>query len=87
MTDALLLQEFEALTKRLEIGVVRTDLKGRSGGFCIIRGERRFILDKHLDVQTQVRIFAREFRKLPLDGYFLMPAVREAIAEASPAWA
>jgi hypothetical protein len=58
MTDAQILQEFEALADRMGIRVIRDNLEGRPGGFCTLRGERRFILDRRLDVTTQVEIFA-----------------------------
>ena len=86
MTDERLLQEFEALAQRLDIDVARTDLEGRPGGFCVIKGERRFILDRELDVRSQVQIFAREFGKLPLDDLFLKPAIRAIITDTGTAW-
>ena len=87
MTDEQLLQEFEALAERLDIDVARTDLAGRQGGFCVIKGRRRFILERELDVRSQVEIFARELGRLPLDGYFLKPAVRALIADTATTWA
>lgn len=79
MTDPQLLQEFEALAERLGIRVSRADLEGGSGGLCTLRGERRIILDHKLDVRTQVEIFAREFAKLPLDDFYIVPRLREHI--------
>ena len=79
MTDTQLLQEFEALAHRLEIQVSHVDLEGRPGGFCVIRGERRFIIDRGLDVKSQVEIFAKELSRLPLDDVYLVPRVRDKI--------
>jgi len=79
MTDSQLLQEFEALAHRLGIPVSREDLMGGSGGLCTVRGQQRIILDFRLDVPTQVDILARGFAKLPLQGVFLKPSVRERI--------
>ena len=79
MTDAQLLQEFEALAERLDIHVSRGNLEGRPGGLCTLRGERRMILDRSLDVRTQAEIFAREFARLPLDDFYIVPRVRERI--------
>ena len=81
MTPTQLLQEFEALAERLDIQISREDLEGRPGGFCVIRGERRFILDRSLDVATQVEIFAREFARLPLDDVYIVPRLRDIIDE------
>ena len=79
MTDAQLLQEFEALAERLGIRVSRANLEGGSGGLCTLRGERRIILDRKLDMRTQVEIFAREFAKFPLDDFYIVPRLREHI--------
>jgi hypothetical protein len=79
MTETQLLQEFEALAHRLEIHVSHVDLEGGPGGFCVIRGERRFILDRGLDAKTQVEIFARELSRLPLDDVHMVPALRDRI--------
>lgn len=87
MTDAQLLQEFEALADRMGIRVIRDDLEGHAGGFCIVRGERRLILDRRLDVATQVRIFAREFARLPLDDVYLIPRLRDRIDAFRESWA
>ena len=79
MTDAQLLQEFEALAERLDIRVSREDLEGRPGGLCTLRGERRLILDRTLDPRTQVELFARELARLPLDDLYILPRVRDRI--------
>ncbi len=79
MTDEQLLQEFEALAERLDIRVSYEDLEGSPGGLCTFRGERRFILDRSLDVRTRVDIFAREFARLPLDDFYIVPRVRDRI--------
>lgn len=79
MTDAQILQEFEALAERIDIRVFRENLKGSLGGLCIIRGERRLILDRALDLRTQIEIFAREFARLPLDEVYIVPRVRNNI--------
>ena len=79
VTEAQLLQEFEGLAERLGIRVSRENLEDGPGGFCTIRGERRFILDRKLDVRSQVEIFAREMARLPLDDMYVVPRVRERI--------
>ncbi len=79
MTDAQLLQEFEGLAERLGIRVSRENLEDGPGGFCTIRGECRFILDRGLDVRSQVEIFAREMARLSLDDMYVVPRVRERI--------
>ena len=85
MTDTRLLQEFEALAERLDIPVTYANLEGGEGGLCVVRGERRFILNRGPDVRTHIEIFARAFARLPLDEVYIRPLVRERIDEARPA--
>ncbi|MEE2754284.1 MAG: hypothetical protein VX910_09895 [Candidatus Latescibacterota bacterium] len=86
MTDEILLQELEALSKKLDIVIIRVDLEGRSGGLCVIKGERRFILDRRLDSKAQVEVLSKAFSKLPLDNVYLKPAVRDAIDNQDEPW-
>ena len=79
MTDEMLLQELEGLAEKLDIIIARVDLEGRPGGLCVVKGERRFILDKRLDAKSSVEVLSKAFSRLPLDDIFLKPAVREAI--------
>ena len=86
MTDEMLLQELEGLAEQLDIALNRVDLKGRPGGLCVIKGERRFILDRTLDVKSQVEVLSKAFAKLPLDDVFLKPAVRDIIDNNDEPW-
>ncbi len=86
MTDEMLLQELETLTERLDIAIDRVDLEGRSGGLCVIKGVRRFILDRHLSPKEQVEVLCKAFSRLPLDDVFLKPAVRDAIEGQDEHW-
>ena len=79
MTDEMILQELEGLAEHLDIALNRVDLEGRPGGLCVIKGERRFILDRTLDVKSQVEVLSKAFAKFPLDDVFLKPAVRNII--------
>jgi hypothetical protein len=86
MTDEILLQELEALSEKLDIVISRVDLEGRPGGLCVIKGERRFILDRRLASKEQVEVLSKAFSKLPLDDVYLKPAVRDAIDNQDEPW-
>lgn len=86
MTDEMMLQELEGLAEQLDITLARVDLEGRPGGLCVIRGERRFILDRTLDTKSQVEVLSKAFAKLPLDDVYLKPAIREVIGNNDDAW-
>lgn len=79
MTDTQLLQEFEALAERLDIPVTYVNLGGGNGGLCVVKGERRFILNRSAEASTRNEIFAREFARLSLDEVYVRPVVRERI--------
>lgn len=79
MTDARLLQECEALAEKLGVRVTRVDLAGRRGGLCTLRGERRMILDKRLDVKSQIELFCRAFARLPIEEIYVVPGLRDRI--------
>lgn len=78
MTDTQLLQEFEALAERLDIPVTYANLEG-DGGLCVVKGKRRFILNRGHDVHRRLEIFARGFTRLALDDVYVRPLVRERI--------
>ena len=54
-------------------------LEGAVGGLCVAHGQRRFILERDLDTDARIAVFAREFARLELDEFYLLPRVRELI--------
>lgn len=48
-------------------------------GFCKVRGKSVYILDKHLPMRVKCVQLASFLKKLPLDGIYVMPAIREYI--------
>jgi hypothetical protein len=86
MTDEMLLQELEGVAEKLDIIIARVDLEGRPGGLCVVKRERRFILDKRLDVKSSVEVLSKAFSRLPLDDVYLKPAVRDAIEFQDEPW-
>lgn len=79
MTDTQLLQEFEALAERVNIPVTYAKLEAGDGGLCVVKGERRFILNRSAEASTRNEIFAREFARLSLEEVYIRPVVRERI--------
>lgn len=79
MTDTQLLQEFEALAERMDISVTYANLEGGNGGLCVVKGKRRFILNRSAEVRTRNEIFTREFAQLSLEEVYIRPVVRERI--------
>jgi hypothetical protein len=86
MDAETLLGLLERVAERLDVPVgyaalATEELPGR-GGLCIVRGERRLIIERSLTAREKVRLLAASLGEFELDGLFLPPAVREAIENA-----
>ena len=83
-----LLSRLEGLADQLRIPVryaslATEEMSGR-GGLCILRGERRIIIERTLGCREKARLLAAGLAQFDLEGVFLLPAVREAIDAAKP---
>lgn len=81
-----LLSRLEGLADQLRIPVryaslATEELTGR-GGLCILRGERRIIIERTLGYREKAHLLATGLAQFDLEGVFLLPAVREAIEAA-----
>lgn len=86
MDDGGLLRALEGLAEQLRIPVryaalATEELPGR-GGLCVIRGERRIIIEKDLTTRQKARLLAAGLAQFDFEDVFLLPAVREAIEGA-----
>jgi hypothetical protein len=81
-----LLSLLEGLAEQLEIPVryaslATEELPGR-GGLCVLRGQRRIIIERTLGCREKARLLARGLAQFDLEGVFVLPAVRQAIEDA-----
>jgi hypothetical protein len=81
-----LLALLERLAEQLEIPVsyaalATEELPGR-GGLCVLRGERRIILERTLSTREKAHLLAAGLAHFDLENVFLLPAIRDAIEEA-----
>jgi hypothetical protein len=86
MRSEELLARLETLAEQLQIpvryaGLATEELAGR-GGLCILRGERRIIIEQTLSCREKARLLATGLAQFDLEGVYVLPAVRQAI-EAS----
>lgn len=86
MQPEQLLSRLEGLAEQLKIPVryaalATEELPGR-GGLCILRGERRIIIERTLGYQEKARLLALGLAQFDLEGVFVLPAVRRVIEEA-----
>ncbi len=78
MNQALLLQELETLAAQLGVEVRYEELES-AGGLCRYGGKYRLILSRNLSSAGRIRRLGRELSRLPLEGVFLRPSVRELL--------
>jgi hypothetical protein len=84
--DEALLSALEAVAEQLRIpvtyaAIATEDLSGE-GGLCVIRGERRIIVERSLSCRQKVRLLAAGLAQFDLEDVFILPVVREAIEAA-----
>lgn len=82
-----LLSKLEGLAEQLKIpvryaGLATEELAGR-GGLCVLRGERRIIIERTLGYREKARLLAAGLAHFDLEGVYVLPAVREAIEAAT----
>ena len=82
-----LYENLKQLAERLEITVSEENLK-RSGikvksGFCKVRGNKLFIIDKRLKTHKKVDILAEFLGSLPHEEIYIVPAVRDLLGRYS----
>ncbi len=58
-----------------------TRIKAKSG-FCIVKGEKQFIMDKHLKIHAKIDALAACLRQLPHEDVYIIPALREVLDRA-----
>ena len=61
-----------------EQNLQKTVVKAESG-FCIVKDEKRFIMDKHLTLNKKIDVLAAFLSTLPHEDVYIMPALREVL--------
>lgn len=83
MSPELLLAALEHIADQLEIPVtyaaIATEELPGHGGLCVLRGERRIIIERGLVVKEKVRLLATGLGEFDLENVYIAPQVREAI--------
>jgi hypothetical protein len=78
-----LYQELIDLAERLQITVSEQNLKTSGfkvkSGFCKVRGQNLFVMDKHKSIPEKIQILARQLADVPHEDLYIVPAVRELL--------
>lgn len=77
--------ELKELAEKFEITVSEQNFR-KSGiktksGFCIVKNQKRFIIDKHLRIYKKIDTLGEYLSKLRHENIYIVPAVREVLAK------
>ena len=61
-----------------EENLKKTIVKARSG-FCIVKDQKRFIIDKHLTLHRKIDVLGAFLSTLPHEDMYIMPTLREVL--------
>jgi hypothetical protein len=75
--------ELIELAEKFEITVSEQNLQKSivkaTSGFCIVKEQKRFIIDKHLTIHKKIDALAGFLSTLPHERIYIMPALREVL--------
>ncbi len=81
MTPTQLYDHLKELAAKLDITVAEQNMRvtgvNAKSGLCIVKEQKMFIMDKHLNVREKNEVLAECLRNLPLDDIYVMPGVRK----------
>jgi hypothetical protein len=81
LKDEQLLERLLDLARSLDFDI-RTDRGSFRDGACRVDDKRIIILNRTSPVTRKVAVLSAALSEVPLEGVFLLPAVREAIDKA-----
>jgi hypothetical protein len=80
-----LLAELKNVSEKLGVHVEEHNFREAgvrvTSGFCTVRGQKMFILDKHKSLPKKIEILSGFLAEMTLDDIYIVPAVRECIAK------
>jgi len=75
--------ELIELAEKFDIAVSEQNLQKSivkaSSGFCIVKEQKRFIIDKHLSINKKIDLLASYLSTLPHEDIYIIPALREVL--------
>jgi len=78
-----LYQELIDLADRLQITVSEQNLRISGikvkSGFCKVKGQNLFVMDKHKSIHEKIRILAAQLADIPHEDIYIVPAVRDLL--------
>ncbi len=87
MNEAAILDLLEELAEALSLQItyeaimVDEELGTRPGGFCLLQGEGRIIIDPHASTRQRIRILSEAVKHFDLDRVYIRPVLRELLEQ------
>lgn len=75
--ELIKVMETLGLDVRIEKGTFR-------GGYCLLREQKLFLMNKNLEQDKKISLLARNIAKLGTEGIYLRPNIRELIEKEDP---
>ena len=76
-------QELKELAEKLNIHVSEENLRQTrvkaQSGLCKVKGQHRFIMDKHKSIHDKIELLAECLSTMPHEEMFVVPVVRELL--------
>ena len=76
-------QELKELAEKLNIDVSEENLRitrvKAQSGLCKVKGQQRFIMDKHKSIHDKIELLADCLAQMPHEDLYVVPAVREVL--------
>ena len=83
MNDDQLYQELRNLAEKMDVVVAEHNFRhvgiSVKSGFCIVKGQNLFIMDKHLKVQDKIEVLAGFLSEQPLEDIYILPVLRDLL--------
>jgi hypothetical protein len=74
----------ELLDVYTQIGyTVRIEKGFFKGGFCLLREQKLFLLNRNIEPQKKINFLAKNLSEIGVDGIYLKPNIRELIDKES----
>jgi len=88
MKQESLYQLLKDLAEKLDIRVSEQNFRSTGtsarSGLCVVRGQRLFLVDKHLPVRRKNEALGECLADMAVDRVFVLPAVREYLDRFRP---
>ncbi len=78
----LLIDELTGIMNNLGLSV-RTEKGIFKGGFCLLREQKLFLLNKNLEQDKKINILVKSIAAIGVEGIYLKPNIRELVDKES----